>query len=543
MGLLIAARMETARLGRGPELLWIPIHTKGRYSMKRRTLRWLMGVTVTAGMMTGSTYGAMNSWYVATNGNGSAGTSWLTAYTNLQQALDAASGGDTIYIAGHTFNSNTTIQLISELVWTNKGLTILGGYAADGGTPGALTSTPTVLVAQPSAATNRILYISGVTNGWLQGVTIAGGRITCGISATPPPRGGGLYIYGCSNLTIASCTVSNNSAVTPGTGGAYGGGICVEASKAVALTNCIVERNSVGDTSSQWVYGGGISLYSGTLTIRDSVIDNNIGQGAIYGGGVYVNSGGTNVMKNCLIFGNYLVGATGHYTGYGITANGGLTMLENCTLAYHPGQALYQAAGTVTATNCILWGNLDDIYGTVALGYCDIHDGDNSGVNGCFSSEPQFQYGYYLTPGSPCVDMGFTNATTLGLDCAPRGSTAPRTAGLWTSAIIMPPGLRRHIRMCTSRPTAVTATPALMSPTLSRPSARHSPWRRMGQSSISPLANTPPIRRPSLWDWTADPACRSWVPIALDHHQRVGSGEQPCADAHEVSVELRRSRG
>ena len=105
-------------------------------------------------------------WYVATNGNGSAGTSWTTAYTNLQQALDAANGGDTIYIAGHTFNSNTTVQLISQLVWTNKGLTILGGYAADGGTPGALTSTPTVLVAQPSAATNRILYISGVTNGW-----------------------------------------------------------------------------------------------------------------------------------------------------------------------------------------------------------------------------------------------------------------------------------------------------------------------------------------------------------------------------------------
>ena len=225
-------------------------------------------------------------------------------------------------------------------------------------------------------------------------------------------------------------------------------------------------------------------------------------------------------MKNCLIFGNYLIGATGHYTGYGITANGGLTMLENCTVAYHPGQALYQAAGTLTATNCILWGNMDDIYGTVALGYCDIHDGDNKGINGCFSSDPQFQYGYYLTPGSPCVDQGFTSATTLGAgDCPHDGEpTGPRTAEWWTSVITMPSGftalcmnaVRRHQW---ERLDGNTRTDAA-NPFQTIGKALSGGRRVLDTRSISPLANTPPIRRPSLWDWTADRTCRSWGPTA-----------------------------
>jgi hypothetical protein len=41
--------------------------------------------------------------YVATNGNDTAGTNWVTAYIAVQTALNLAEPGDTIHQAGHTF--------------------------------------------------------------------------------------------------------------------------------------------------------------------------------------------------------------------------------------------------------------------------------------------------------------------------------------------------------------------------------------------------------------------------------------------------------
>jgi hypothetical protein len=90
---------------------------------------------------------AGSSWYVATNGPaGGDGSSWALAWTNLQTAIDAATAGDTIYLAGHAFSYDTA-QLGSHYVWTNKPLTILGGYAGIDGSPGALTDSPTILTA------------------------------------------------------------------------------------------------------------------------------------------------------------------------------------------------------------------------------------------------------------------------------------------------------------------------------------------------------------------------------------------------------------
>lgn len=96
--------------------------------------------------------------YVASTGDNSNGSTWNAAYTNLQTAIDETADGDTIYLKGETFNANTTVQLSSQIVWQNKELTILGGYAADGGSPGAVTNTPTVLT-QPASGTSRILYL------------------------------------------------------------------------------------------------------------------------------------------------------------------------------------------------------------------------------------------------------------------------------------------------------------------------------------------------------------------------------------------------
>jgi len=46
---------------------------------------------------------AAGPWYVALSGSGGDGLSWANAKTNVQDAINAASDGDTIYLKGETF--------------------------------------------------------------------------------------------------------------------------------------------------------------------------------------------------------------------------------------------------------------------------------------------------------------------------------------------------------------------------------------------------------------------------------------------------------
>lgn len=382
-------------------------------------------------------------YYVATNGPpGGDGSSWEQAFTNLQTALAQAFPGDTIHLAAHTFR-NSSAGLSSQYVWTNKTLTILGGYAADGGRPGALTNLPTILT-RPSG-TNRILYINGVTGGTLQRVTLTGGSLY-------RAPGAGLYVGACSNLVLADCVISNNYNSTDNNPGGTTAAGAYFTGSSVRLTNCVVTLNTAygygknyaacaggglyvagGNVTldecvvnGNWANGhagckgGGIYVGSGNVTISNSVVLNNKSRNTSdptkingYGGGVFM-AGGTLAMRNTLLYGNE-ASALGY--GYGIRVEGtSAAALNNCTVASHAGDALNRAAGTLTVTNSILWGNSDDIIGTVSTVNCDIQGGDSNGSNGCFSADPVFQGGYYLDSASPCVNTGNVTAAEAGLD-------------------------------------------------------------------------------------------------------------------------------
>ena len=53
--------------------------------------------------------------------------------------------------------------------------------------------------------------------------------------------------------------------------------------------------------------------------------------------------------------------------------------------------------------------------GALSLAYCDISDGDSSGVNGCISADPQFMPDgtYQLRTGSPCWNTGLNQPWML----------------------------------------------------------------------------------------------------------------------------------
>jgi hypothetical protein len=152
---------------------------------------------------------------VTASGTPGDGLSWAQAFTNIQTAIDTAGDGDTIYLAAQTFVPSASAAGIGKLIWTNKRLSILGGYAADGGSPGALSASPTTITNATTyqANTNRLLYISGVTNGTLARVKLTGGKVgypTRQVVSGAAFYGAGIYMAGSTNMSLDSVLFDGN---------------------------------------------------------------------------------------------------------------------------------------------------------------------------------------------------------------------------------------------------------------------------------------------------------------------------------------------
>jgi len=412
--------------------------------------KWVVTVAVcvlSAGAVPGG------EWYAATDGSGLYGTNWATAFTDLQVALDTATNGDAVYIKGDTY-----AVAGEQLIWTNSGVTVLGGYRGTNASgPGIHDADqwPTILNGTRGlGSTNRIMWIQSVSDCRLERVTLCNGYLNYRYpDPSPDPylgtndnRGANLFVSSCTNLILVDVT-SSNGYIQVYSRSAYGVGAYFLNSTNVLMSGCLLQRNGMDAVGNDWLYGGGIYtkdsyltitncaikgnyrdrssflgqgdscrgvgayLDGGSVTLIDSVITANDGycRSSARGGGVYVDAG-SHLFRNCLIVANDLfleAGRTGTLEGDGIYAEGGSTVLENCTVAHNFGQGVYGGGGAIALTNCIVWGNIDDIGGSgVGLAYCDIEDGDNDGVDGCFSSDPEFDRGFYLSVGSDCVDAG-----------------------------------------------------------------------------------------------------------------------------------------
>jgi hypothetical protein len=180
--------------------------------------------------------------------------------------------------------------------------------------------------------------------------------------------GGG--IDNASTLTVDHCTVKQNS-VTGGSSG--GGGIFNEIVGNLTLLNSSVLGNSaLGDVTAGGAGGGGIAN-KGTLTIRDSTLDNNSGEQ----GGAIANTGGTLIIANSTLSNNL-----NSVQGGGIfnSSQGDVTLINTTltgnsasggrgdTLAGGGGGIYNMPTGTVKLTNDTLTGNTS---GTAGGGVCN----------------------------------------------------------------------------------------------------------------------------------------------------------------------------
>jgi hypothetical protein len=357
--------------------------------------------------------------YVNVNGSNptSPYTSWTTAATIIQDAVDSAVDGDLVLVTNGTYQTggrlypgdattnrvvvtnNLTLQSVNGPTFTS-----IVGYQVPGTTNG------------PSAI--RCIY---QTSGNLSGFTITGGATT----ATSYVGGGidgvyeggpivsncvitGNWAYyvggGVSGCVLYNCTISGNWADSNG-GGVDGG----------TLFNCLVSSNSCPGGP-----GGGLNYCFASQCI---ISGNSAGEG----GGCYRCQ-----MNDCLLTGNSAAYGGGTYQ----------CGVYNCTIVGNQGYSFGGAGGGTygcNLDNCIVYFNTSLGGGAKKQNY----SGDNfynccttpMPTNGLanFTSPPLFVNqatgDYHLQSNSPCINAGNNNYSSPYFPTSPDLDGNPRIAG------------------------------------------------------------------------------------------------------------------
>ncbi|HXC98428.1 MAG TPA: immunoglobulin domain-containing protein [Verrucomicrobiae bacterium] len=323
-------------------------------------------------------------------------SSWATAATNIQDAVDAAPAGDEVLVTNgiYQFGGRTVPGsiLTNRLIVTN----ILTVKSVNGPAVTAIMGNQ-VLGPAFGDTTVRCVYLDN-------GATLAGFTLTNGASGVSGPvlnvsdlSGGGVW-SGSMNTTVSNCVIVGNTATALG-GGAYSGTFvnCTLSGNSAdtgggaanaSLINCLVTNNATifsieeGFNSISFGCGGGVSgcTLQNCLIIGNSAINppNNFQKGggafesvmdsctltsntADMGGG----AGWQCILNNCTLNSNYISGILGGGGGAFrsvlnncvLNGNSGcasyLNTMNNCTLIGSFGGASYQDI----MTNCTLAGN------------------------------------------------------------------------------------------------------------------------------------------------------------------------------------------
>lgn len=329
--------------------------------------------------------------YVAQDATGSDdGSSWANAFTDLQDALQAAVATQEIWVKGGLYRpTSTTDRTISFNL--KSGVHIFGGfYGGETDKNQRIPdATPTVLTGDLSANDSplepygyRYYYTAptdplSIDNSYhvmtcnsLSSTTVVDNiYITSGHAngtINNQNKGAGIFINNCANyLWLTNLTIIGN-------GANQGGGIYLINSNPT-LMKVKIDNNGGFDK------GGGIfNDLNSTPLIRESYIRGNQ---AFYGGGIYsVES--TPSLVNSLLSGN--VGKIKGGAFYNLNSSPKLTnvtVANNSTEVTNGGCGFYNDGNAFPIIiNSIIWGNLPDQYinvngGAMTITYSDIQGG------------------------------------------------------------------------------------------------------------------------------------------------------------------------
>ena len=191
--------------------------------------------------------------------------------------------------------------------------------------------------------------------------------------------------------TISNCVIELDSSE------AYSNVVYCYTSGTATIENCTITGTYYNGTQR------GIMCHTSDPIVRNNVI-NTTGEGIhIYSSGPTIKN---NIIRDC--------------ETYGIRSyKGGDAVIRNNTIVsnyYAKGISNdYRTAPTIS--NCILWGNSDDLDNCSATYSCIEDVNDANGV-GNISSDPNFidpeNYDYHLASDSPCINAGDPNGDYTG---------------------------------------------------------------------------------------------------------------------------------
>jgi hypothetical protein len=361
--------------------------------------------------------GVDHALHVARSGNGSSATSWATAFTNIQSAInDTRSQSLAIWIKADVYAVNSPIVL-------KDSVTLYGGFA---GTETGLAqrdwrANATIItntVDADAAVPVRRVFQGDYKKNWrVDGLHITGGSLYSAVfNGNAVNQGAGLSANYCSGSNVvANCRVASNRGL--GAAGAYSAGLGL-----IYMDGTLTIENTILDNNTTPSICGHAYILSGTASVvfRNCVFRR--GQ-SNYGSGVGKSSNGSLRIENCAFINNGRVG--GRCQALEVSTGGGTSLVYNSVFMDHnngTGSTILEITGD---TNLELYNNLfhdnwaiyeDDeatlISTAAALNALPEACGNREGDPGFLDKA---QLDLRVGRSSPCVDNGIN---LLGL--APR---------------------------------------------------------------------------------------------------------------------------
>ena len=397
------------------------------------------------------------------------GSSWQNAFHHLQDAIAAASFGDSIWVAEGVYKPDQGVYQIpgdrNASFQLKNNVQIKGGFVGYGASDPNENDPelyPVVLSGDlngddgPDFTNNGENSYHVVTGSGTNATAVQDGfTITAGNAngSWPNERAGGMFNDD-GSPTITNCTFSGNSAIWRGGGmhnaessltltnctfsgnSAPGGGGILNIKSSPKVTNCTFSGNSGGgagggmqnwDNSSptltnctfSWNSGGGMfnGEYSNPTLDNCTFIDNSA-----QGGGGMQNVQSSPTLTNCTFTGNSADGSGGGMSNWDNCS----PTVTNCTFS---GNSAQWGGGMAngeysnqTVTNCILWGNSwpqinEDWTSSTMVSYSDVQGGwpgtGNINANPLFLNTSNDDL--HLLPTSPCIDAGDNTGVPAGV--------------------------------------------------------------------------------------------------------------------------------